>query len=335
MMMIQTLRRTARALPGRFKPVTIPRLSITRKFRNKPSFVESFRERVGINQPPPRDWEDLFARLRGNYSSKKLLGTGYSGMTYVFYRVTSKFIKIIEKAARGYVVHGKKSIIPGQSVAVKIIKHVKTHDVFTEFDREIQTMTYLEKKEPVRVGKSTYTASQHVPKLYLGCHMPGFSVIVESFAPGQPLAKYGKVTARTIARVERALLSLWLSGIAHTDLHSSNIMFDHKTKKMTIIDFGRAVVMPPDAVNALRKNLMAFSLDPARRQLLQRPDVMKLISKNVVVQLTNITHHQGGLPKYLDDETMVQYHISRRCLRPECTKELLAKERLTTWVPHM
>lgn len=318
----------------RFLPIKTPMLRITKKFRSKPSSFALFLQRFKTKKQTPLDLSTLFVALKGTYSAKKLLGSGIFGSTYVFHHAKPKLLDILARSARGYVVRGTP-LKPGDSVAMKIIKHASTQDVFAEFDREVQTLTYLQKREPVVVGKTMYTASQHVPKLHLACHFQGFSVIVQSYAPGKRLATYSNVMPRTIARFERAILSLWLAGVAHTDLHSENIMYDDKTKKITIIDFGHAVILSPDAIRTLRKNLLAFASDTSRNSLLLRPDVLKLISRNVVVHTTDITHLQTGIKRYLDDETMIQYHIVRRCLKPKCTPEALAKERLTTWVPRV
>lgn len=328
---IKTTRNPER-VQTRFLPIKIPMLRITKKFRSKPSSFALFLQRFKTKKQQPLDLSTLFVALKGTYSTKKLLGSGIFGSTYVFHHAKHRLLDILARSARGYVVRGYP-LKPDESIAMKIIKHSSTRDVFAEFDREVQTLTYLQKREPVIIGKTTYTASQHVPKLHLACHFQGFSVIVQSYAPGKRLAAYSNVMPRTIARFERAILSLWLAGVAHTDLHSENIMYDDKAKKITIIDFGRAVILSPDAIQTLRKNLLAFASDKARHSLLLKQDVLKLISKNVIVHTTDVTHLQTGIKRYLDDETMIQYHIARRCLKPTCTPEALAKERLTTWVP--
>lgn len=324
--------RNPKHVQTRFLPVKIPMLRITKKFRSKPSSFALFLQRFKTKKQQPLDLPTLFVKLKGTYSTKKLLGSGIFGSTYVLYHAKPRLLDIIARSARGYVVRGYP-LKQGEPVAMKIIKHANAQDVFPEFDREVQTLTYIQKKEKVAVGKTVYDASQYVPKLHLACHLQGFSVIIQSYAPGKRLATYPNVTPRTIARFERAILSLWLAGVAHTDLHSENIMYDDKTKKITIVDFGHAVILSPDAILTMRKNLLAFASDTSRNSLLLRPDVLKLISKNVIVHTTDITHLQTGIKRYLDDETMIQYHIVRRCLKPKCTLEALAKERLTTWVP--
>jgi predicted unusual protein kinase regulating ubiquinone biosynthesis (AarF/ABC1/UbiB family) len=126
---------------------------------------------------------------------------------------------------------------------------------------------------------------------------------------------------------------MWLTGVAHADLHSSNVMYDDVSRKLTIIDFGRAVLLSSEAIQSLRQQLLDFASSSNLKKQLLRPDALKMISKKVVVDTTDITHRQIGIKRYLDDEAMIQHHIARRCLKPTCTPEALAKERLTTWVP--
>ena len=332
--MQKTLVKTAGHVQTRFKPVKIPRLSITTRFKTDQKMSGAWGALLEKPQIPFTT-HTFLKKLSGLYTSKKLLGSGVSGTTYAFFNIKSTFLKKISNVARGHVVWGQP-VNPGKPVAIKIIRHVKNKDVLlAEFDREVQLLTYIQKRRPVIVGKSMYTASLHTPKIHLACHLPGLSIIVESYAPGKPLAQYRAVSPRAIARFERAILSLWLSGVAHADLHSSNIMYDDKTKKLTIIDFGRAVLLSGEAVSSLRRNLLEFATSSNLKNALLRPDALKLISKKVVVHSLDITYIHTGIKRYLDDEAMIQHHIARRCLRPMCTKEALAKERMTTWVPYL
>jgi serine/threonine protein kinase len=307
------------------KIVLVPTLRITNKYRAKkrPSIFSLFGAKKNMSIG------DVIAKLRGSYSSKKLLGSGISGTTYAFSKVKPSFLQAIASMAQGYVVRGVP-LDPHASVAVKFIKHGKY--AFEEFDREVQILTYIQKKGDVVVGTRVYSASRHVPKLYMACHVPGLSIIVQSYAPGKTLSRYSSISARTIARLEYALLSLWLTGVAHTDLHSSNIMFDDVSGKLTIIDFGRAVILPPDAVKTMRRNVLEL-LNSSKGSLLEKPDILKLVSKHVVVDAVKRTHRAVGITKYYDDEAMIPYHIGRRCKKPTCSMASLAEERMGLWIP--
>lgn len=329
-----TRAKTAGRVQTKFQPIKVPRLSITTQFKEKKPAGLTW-DALLQNPQIPLTIPTFLEKLQGLYGSKKLLGSGVSGTTYAFYNTKPTFLKMISSIARGRVVWGQ-SVTPGQTVAIKIIRHTKNKDVLlAEFDREVQLLTYIQKREPVVIRKSVYKASSYTPKMHLACHLPGLSIIVESYAPGKPLAQYRTVSARAIARFERAILSLWLAGVAHADLHSSNIMYDDKTKKMTIIDFGRAILLSGEAISTLRRNLVEFATSSNLKTLLLRPDALQLVSKKVVVHSTDITYVHAKIKRYLDDEEMIQHHIARRCLKPTCTKEALAKERLVAWVPYV
>lgn len=61
---------------------------------------------------------------------------------------------------------------------------------------------------------------------------------------GKPLNAVAGWTAEVFVAVERALVSLWLAGVAHADVHRGNVMYDPVSGKATIIDFGFGVLLP-------------------------------------------------------------------------------------------
>lgn len=89
-------------------------------------------------------------------------------------------------------------------------------------------------------------------------------VTVMAEAPGVPLANvlYSQRTrrdralsARFYVGVERALASMWYSGVIHNDLHKGNMMFDARTGRFSIIDFGFAAIMPPAMLKQVRASV--------------------------------------------------------------------------------
>jgi serine/threonine protein kinase len=72
-------------------------------------------------------------------------------------------------------------------------------------------------------------------------------VTVMGRAPGVSVYTYldkhgGEITAALYVKIERALCSLWVNGIFHLDAHGDNILYDKASGKVTVIDFGFAVM---------------------------------------------------------------------------------------------
>lgn len=94
-----------------------------------------------------------------------------------------------------------------------------------------------------------------VPEFYFSAMgSDGTYYTVMGVADGGPLANAIRagLTAELYVRVERATVSLWLSGVLHADFHAENA-FVGPDGTVTVIDFGFAVLMPP----ALRKKVEA------------------------------------------------------------------------------
>jgi serine/threonine protein kinase len=301
------------------EPVIKPPLKITQKYR-----------RSGLDKIKIVDPLALFEKLNPYYSAKRLVGKGAFGSTYIFSGVKPGFYDAIAAASRGHVITRQHQVFPASCVAVKVVMHTNTRDVFAEFDREVYILNYMQKKKKIVLGNRVFRASDHVPKLYLACHLPGVSFIVESCASGEPLSTVSP-RAHVIAKLELAVLSLWLSGVSHTDLTSANIMYDDASGKVTIIDFGRAVLLSPETVHFMKRNLLALATSPSRNTTLLLPDVLSVISKNTVSESARKAYRKYKIKGHFDDETMVRRQITR--CATQCSQQSLAKERLHTWVP--
>jgi hypothetical protein len=67
---------------------------------------------------------------------------------------------------------------------------------------------------------------------------------------GTTLKKYirnnnNKLSANIFVRIEKAIASMWMAGIAHADFHSANVLITSKGA-VKIIDFGMSVMLPAD-----------------------------------------------------------------------------------------
>lgn len=105
-------------------------------------------------------------------------------------------------------------------------------------------------------------AADFIPYFYWMGVMPdahaghAFSVTVMSCAPGMQVQSQKHIlTADAYVRIEQAVASLWLNGIAHGDLHMNNVLYDPRTKHATVIDFGMAVALGTKLRDAVREKV--------------------------------------------------------------------------------
>jgi serine/threonine protein kinase len=78
----------------------------------------------------------------------------------------------------------------------------------------------------------------------------GVYVTVMELIRGTTLKKYirnnnNKLGAATFVRIEKAIASMWMAGIAHADFHSANVLITSKGA-VKVIDFGMSVMLPGD-----------------------------------------------------------------------------------------
>jgi len=78
------------------------------------------------------------------------------------------------------------------------------------------------------------------------------------------LAYIGKpIPAELYLATEKAVVSLWLNGFAHGDLHTSNIMVDTTSiLSVKLIDFGFVVMLPKHVTESIAKNLKGEESSP-------------------------------------------------------------------------
>lgn len=97
------------------------------------------------------------------------------------------------------------------------------------------------------------------PKLYFAGVDPAARVFVTvmQLVQGDTLDNYLRrkkvLTAATYLIIEKAIVTMWLNGIVHGDLHTDNIMITPSGNKVWLIDFGFAVVLPDNRLQALKK----------------------------------------------------------------------------------
>ena len=67
---------------------------------------------------------------------------------------------------------------------------------------------------------------------------------------------HGTTCVKSVVQMERAAASLWTRGIVHCDLHKGNAMWDSASGKLTLLDFGFAVVLPRRVLQGLNRRLV-------------------------------------------------------------------------------
>lgn len=102
----------------------------------------------------------------------------------------------------------------------------------------------------VACSTKNYCLSDFVPRFYLSAYVASQDkyVTVMAQAPGKPVweatRQEREVSLDVYLRIERALALMWAAGILHTDIHTNNMLWDAKTKWLTIIDFGLSIAIP-------------------------------------------------------------------------------------------
>ena len=94
--------------------------------------------------------------------------------------------------------------------------------------------------------ESKHSPASVVPKFYGAgsSDIYGVYVIVMSVARGKSI-KGRHLSMQDVAYIERAFLILMAGGLDHADSHRANIYLDESRTKVTIIDFGVSVRLPP------------------------------------------------------------------------------------------
>ena len=200
-------------------------------------------------------------------------------------------------------------VVPAAPLAVKLVAYKgDSNEDWREFValamHEATVHSYLASRNAcarVKCSSAPVCAAEVVPQLYAAGldRENGYAVFVMDRIPGKTLETYikdhGGITATRYARVEKAVATLWLSGIAHADMHDRNVMMDGNGK-VAIIDFGVAVVLPDKLREKVTRDMN--SLPQYRRSLANAVWFAKDSVQNYanqVMKTRNFTwHHPEG-----------------------------------------
>lgn len=111
--------------------------------------------------------------------------------------------------------------------------------------------------------------SEFVPQMYVAGVPPGarmYMTLMQAVGPDPVPLLSVHVSPQLYVEVERAVVAMWLSGIAHADLHMENILVTRDGRPW-IIDFGWAVMLDGARTSSLRQKLGDALVDPRLRTL--------------------------------------------------------------------
>lgn len=106
--------------------------------------------------------------------------------------------------------------------------------------------------------------ASHVPAFHWGGMVTDaftgrrYYLTVMGLAPGITVNEYVKrrrMTAPLYVAIEHAVVTMWLAGVAHSDFHKGNQLYEPASGKLTIIDFGMGMLLPERLVGPIRKAL--------------------------------------------------------------------------------
>jgi serine/threonine protein kinase len=113
-------------------------------------------------------------------------------------------------------------------------------------------------------GRVVIKGKHLVPRLFFaGSHRTyGVFIHVMEIASGKSLDEFNapgaSMSPEMFVAIEKAVVSLWMLGYAHGDLHFGNLMYDTKRKTITIIDFGMSVKIPLDIRKRIRAGIKSM-----------------------------------------------------------------------------
>ncbi|GAQ92461.1 Protein kinase-like protein containing BRO family, N-terminal domain [Klebsormidium nitens] len=154
-----------------------------------------------------------------------------------------------------------------QSAPQKVIIKVHRLDKFDDIAAarmECKMQAWIHSQETTFQGAKV-RGSEVVPPIFYAGLLDGGEkgmvfITVMGEAPGVVLREFltrrsNRLTGFEYALIERAILTLWLLGVVHADLHEANIFIDEKSEKVTIIDFGYALILPKARATQVRTAL--------------------------------------------------------------------------------
>ncbi|GAQ90995.1 Putative kinase family protein, partial [Klebsormidium nitens] len=192
----------------------------------------------------------------------KYLSAGAHGLAYRATNVSEASHRQFFGSLSSYVVGSPQSA--PQKVIIKVHRLDKFDDIAAA-RMECKMQAWLHSQETTFRGTQVRGSEVVPPVFYAGLldggrRMGMVFITVMGEAPGVVLREFlrrrsNELTGFEYALIERAILTLWLLGVVHADLHEENIFIDEKSEKVTIIDFGYALILPKAKATQVRAAL--------------------------------------------------------------------------------
>lgn len=196
--------------------------------------------------------EETLKLLFGPYVRfQKLTEQGQYSTTYVAPEITRDQIASLSSDA----VLPKNKVFP---VFIKLQTSIRNGI------REACVLDHLMKSKTQHCGPfHALDPKTYVPRLYFYGKIGAYYVIVSEYIQnGIPLSNFHKNTPKPVRleigqQLERAVISLWMCGVVHNDLHEKNVIVSTKNKRIRvyIIDFGFAIKLHKDRAKLLKERV--------------------------------------------------------------------------------
>ena len=245
----------------------------------------------------------------------RALKEGSYGKPYLTTVDTTVFreLRTLYSAARFRQTTGNGFPALGQRIIIKLSVQKPTdpfNDWALENSREIAVHKFLQSSPKCHTlpGCSVPLCGPRVPRLYFGGMVRNndgkqYFFTVMDLAPGIDLGDAVRrgFNAELYLKVERALCEMWGQGLVHGDTHKGNLMYDAASGRVTIIDFGFAMVLPASATAELRAGMGAAAVAGVRSMgELWRSSQRSKVGMSVQGYINRVQHSRGN-PWYNPD----------------------------------
>lgn len=241
----------------------------------------------------------LRAHLR---AQGKVIGKGGFGTAYVV-RVDATLHSLLNRAAAAAEHRVTSTPVPlGSCVVLKVIPMAYERSR-ADFYREARLHAYLASTacDTAAPECGVPCARNVVPAFYGAFVLPtscgDHAFMIMSKAPGSTLRQYlgdsvyssPRLTPELYMAIERAVLALWIAGVAHTDMSLYNIMVDRRTMRVTILDFGLSVRLSPEVQAIVTADLHKLDDNAPMRAWKHIENALRKNTKRAPVWASNIS----------------------------------------------
>lgn len=204
---------------------------------------------------PAHGFSDFFKVFGGQLT---FLAQGNHGAAFLAKRAEPVVHDILYGCLSHYVI-GSPAQAP-KEVIIKV-QELKRFEDIANVRKECKLQAWVH-SHCVAIQGEKFEGWKITPPLYYAGLLSGVTgtlfITVMGKAKGDSLFSMlttkGVLTAAQYVSIEKAIITLWILGVSHADLHPGNIFFEPRSNEVTIIDFGYGMVLP----NHIATQLQAF-----------------------------------------------------------------------------